>query len=264
MVKHVIISDTECSAFSKRLDELREKICTTPSLRLDVPSFLDDLHEKTQGMSSGQKRCFYPSGNKFNANEFFHVFNKVRLHEGYYLDYFYTMDNLAGWPIVFARKEEDDPATILDEGLYEFSDYMKYLKRFLTDYALSKHIEFEKSAEGYFQFSIFNTVVHQFYLFWHANYDDKEFILTKEKLEETLRYMETNYGIIFSDEELDLINDLNLNPEVKIKNDNGIVRVISFSKNAGFYQEDRSIKWPNLIEINEDICLVKLETTIKY
>lgn len=110
-----------------------------------------------------------PEGVGFDVNRFLKVFDKIKLKEGFILDYTYHSGRLGGEPLIYTRKK-DAPRLSTKEYLEKYGsvDTRPYLKA----------ITIEINPESFFQIAIFSQVVHQFYLYWHANYNDHQFIFS--------------------------------------------------------------------------------------
>ncbi len=75
----------------------------------------------------------------------------------------------------------------------------------------------------------------QFYLFWHANYNDWEIVASKERLIEMVDEIGSDgFGRPFTNEEKHDVLEINPAPVVIITEDSVIVRYIVFSKWRGF------------------------------
>ena len=112
---------------------------------------------------------------KFDVNRYLEVFDLIKVDKGFVLDYEYIGDA----PSVYTRKK-----SLLD------TFKLKTDKLRNTAFGLKGNIEnisFEKSPEGFFQFAVFSIVIHQFYLFWHACYNDDEIVYSRSQIDEILK-----------------------------------------------------------------------------
>jgi hypothetical protein len=100
-------------------------------------------------------------GGEFDANNYFQALTHLSMQPGYVLDYVYHFDGMGGYPILYPRPAGQAP--FLTEADYAASgDSANYLD----------FIQIDDTAEGYFQYVALNILGPQFYLFWHANYND--------------------------------------------------------------------------------------------
>lgn len=212
---------------------------------------------------------------KFDINVFLDVFDLIKSNEGYTLDYKYY----GSCPIVSTREINPKP----DEVSSNDNDIKNALGPFCFENI--KDISFEQSPEGFFQFAVFSRAVHQFYLHWHALYNDLVFIYSKSQLEDNLMRIlkdkfKRNLSDIFRNKknidnvsfyiqlfkkteesffdrygtnktrEQRLIELFNLpHPKVTIlENGYGTVKMLAFSKWGGFLDHYSYIKWPHTLE----------------
>ncbi|MCP6718631.1 MAG: hypothetical protein KJI71_00180 [Patescibacteria group bacterium] len=197
-----------------------------------IPDLLFDANEKIR-----------PEGIGFDVNRFLKVFDKIQLRDGFILDYFYRSGGLGGEPFIFTRKK-DNPKLSADGNLKPRPP--------LND------IIIEITPESFFQLAVFSQVVSQFYLSWHANYNDHQFIFGSEIVEYLLMDIpedfRDNFGINMKDREK--LRAMSFEPQVNIKEEGAEVRCVMFSKWLGFYYNIFVITWPNItIENSRDIIV---------
>lgn len=217
----VTISGEESSLLLERLNRLRSEIG-------DIP----DEYILGQPFISHQVP-------RFDVNRFFEVFDLVTLNEGYTLDYVYMYAGSGGEPLLYTREIASEPISCPEEYLQVFPERGR---PYLRD------LKFEKSASGFFQFAVFCLAVPQFYLFWHAGYNDTEFVCTRRRLDELLDAIprRRDYGI--PDEDRSKLEAINLRPRVIIDGDSADVITVSFTNWGGFSHYRSHIKWPNVLE----------------
>ncbi|MCD6567656.1 MAG: hypothetical protein J7K94_02855 [Dehalococcoidia bacterium] len=165
----VIIQDEESSLLAKCLSKLRSEIGEIPEAYLSHESFA--FHDVL----------------RFDVNRFLEVFDRIRVEDGYMLDYVYSNDVWSGEPLLYARKITSRPLSSEEEYCRLFPDAKRAgLGRIDSGGYLPflNSVEFEKSASGFFQFAVFYHAVRQFYLYWHACYNDLMFIFTHSQLEQ--------------------------------------------------------------------------------
>lgn len=137
----------------------------------------EDLRQKFHNYTKKRDRYSELDPPKFDINIFLDIFDLIKLNKGYTLDYEY----LGNCPVVFTRLINPIP----DEVSLNDNDIKNALGPFCFENI--KDISFEQSPEGFFQFAVFSVAVHQFYLYWHALYNDTVFIYSKSQLEDNLR-----------------------------------------------------------------------------
>jgi hypothetical protein len=84
------------------------------------------------------------------------------MQAGYDLDYVYHQDGMGGYPLLYARPADQEPYTTEADYLAAAADQQEYLAFVLP----------QDNPEGYFEYAAFAMVANQFYLDWHANYND--------------------------------------------------------------------------------------------
>jgi hypothetical protein len=91
---------------------------------------------------------------------------------------------------------------------------------------------------------------NQFYLWWHANYNDHKIICNDAAVEEIFREFSTPLWedaddlYYLDDEELELLRSMDLTPTVEFIRDSQVVqvRVVQFTKWGGFYRNTYTIR----------------------
>ena len=107
-------------------------------------------------------------GSEFDANEYFTVLTRISMSEGYALDYVYQNDSLGGFPLLYARRA--------DQAAYaSMADVPQNTQ--LPDF--HGYLEVEDLEGGYFEYVVMDIMANQFYLFWHANYNDTQIVCSR-------------------------------------------------------------------------------------
>ncbi len=104
---------------------------------------------------------------EFDVNRYFEVFNRLKMEEGYVLDYRYHLSSPEGNPVLYARKK-NEPRNYSIGGVRT-----TFRKDAADEYLL--HIKTDGSREGFIQLAALHLIGANFYLYWHAFYDDLEF-----------------------------------------------------------------------------------------
>lgn len=104
---------------------------------------------------------------EFDVNRYFGVFNRLKMEEGYVLDYRYHLSSPEGNPILYTRKKDESRNYSIDGVRTTFR------KDAADEYLL--HIKTDGSREGFIQLAALHLIGANFYLYWHAFYDDLEF-----------------------------------------------------------------------------------------
>lgn len=118
-------------------------------------------------------------GGEFDPNRYFEAFSHLTMRDGFTLDWVYHQDGMGGYPILYARPVGQPP--FADESSYRAAaDHPDYLT----------FVEPQDNPEGYFEYAAFATTANQFYLDWHANYNDWQVVCGIEDVEEIIQSLD--------------------------------------------------------------------------
>ncbi len=166
-------------------------------------------------------------GDEFVANQYFDVLTHLSMREGYILDYVYQNDSLGGYPLLYARPADQVPyASMADiPENTQLPDFHEYL-------------QVEDVEQGYFEYVVLDIMANQFYLFWHANYNDTQIVCNRGEVNDIISSVNSgDFG-----DKLDLAQQTkartmrNIEPVVNLTGDVAKVQVITFTKWGGFYR----------------------------
>jgi hypothetical protein len=166
-------------------------------------------------------------GNEFDVSQYFNVLTHISMQDGYTLDYVYQNDSLGGYPLLYARPMDQVPygsiADIPENA--QLPDFREYL-------------EVEDVEQGYFEYVVMDIMASQFYLFWHANYNDLEIVCDRSEVNDLVTQVSSgDFGAA-----MDLAAQTkartmrNIEPVVRLTGDVAIVEIITFTKWGGFYR----------------------------
>lgn len=201
----------------------------------------------------------------FDVNSFFSIFQHVKMEPGYTLDYYYWGQKYDdGRPFIYARKSEDRPLTtnegenILDGRDWENIDDFVALAEGENSNTTDNKIRIDGTADGYVEYVILQIMGDQFYLSWHANYNDATAICEKESLRETID--SSCEGIYAPPDDAFLIEaeKIDFQPKVIYKDKTVIVDIIIFTKWGGLIRESYTIsrKYPHeIIDVKDEILV---------
>lgn len=172
------------------------------------------------------------NGDEFDANQYFTVLDHISMREGYVLDYVYISESLGGSPLLYARPEDQAPYDSMEDipGNTQLTDFHEYL-------------EVEDVEQGYFEYIVLATMVNQFYLDWHALYNDTEIVCNSEDVNDIVADIsDSSFG-----NPLDIPGQVkaramkDIQPVVQLTGDNATVELITFTKWGGFYRRTYTI-----------------------
>jgi len=179
-----------------------------------------------------------PKGVGFDVNRFLDVFDKIELRKGTLLDYAFYYGGIGGRPLIYTRK--------VNAPRISANEYIKQYEHLLRANSYLDDIVIENDPESFFQLVVFTKIVHQFYQWWHAAYNDDRFVFDIKSVQKILRNIpETDrHGI--NNKNRDKLKHISFEPQVGCNDVGGKVRCILFSKRAGFYYENATIAWPKI------------------
>jgi hypothetical protein len=161
-VAPIMIGQEEAQSVRDRLSELRRTEGAIPAAFVGA---------------SGERRGWLPDSQRFDANQYFTVFNRLKPDPGHRLDYVFESAGNGGRPLLYMRRASEAP---LESG-------QAYRARFplaQTDLPYLHGLSFESSPSGYLQIAWYAIEAPQFYLHWHAQYARLEAIGTRRRLEQ--------------------------------------------------------------------------------
>lgn len=172
-------------------------------------------------------------GGEFDVNQYFDVLPHLSVQDGYTLDYVYQIDSLGGYPMLYAHPVDQTPfASIRDipenTQLPEFQEYLN------TD----------DTEQGYFEYVVMNIMAGQFYLYWHANYNDLQIVCNRQQMYDIVAQVNTgDFGATMDPAQRAKVRTLrNIPPVVLFAGDTATVEIVTFTKWGGFYRYTYTIR----------------------
>ena len=199
------------------------------------------------------------TGDEFDVNAYFEALDHLTVEEGMALDYVYHYDGMGGFPVLYVHSADEPP--FLTEADYqtargeEAGDFGAYLN----------HIVIDDTPAGYLQFLALMTMGGQFYLFWHANYNDTLVICDSEAVDEALASVGV-YGQTITPEFTEQAHALDVEPVVEIEDDTARVRVVLFTKWGGFFEAIFTIgrEFPHAVLETQTETLLEYQVGIMF
>jgi hypothetical protein len=182
-------------------------------------------------------------GGEFNANDYFKVLTRISMQEGYSLDYVYQVDGLGAYPILYALPDGQTPFASM-------TDVPENAKLEFTN-----HLKVEDAEQGYFERVVMQIMARQFYLDWHANYNDAQIVCGKDAANQIVEITNSqSFGYKFDRGQQAQVRALtNIEPAVTLTQDSATVEVVIFTKWGGFFRQTYTISraFPHTIEMKE-------------
>ena len=171
---------------------------------------------------------------EFDANETFSVLSHTSMEPGYVLDYVYFFEFSGGEPLLYARPV--DQAPYLTYAEFDAATGITISSPQRDGYL--EHVRVDGTGEGFFELALFHLMGDQFYLFWHAGYNDDTAVCDRAGLEAIVSDLEdSEFGLPLSAEQAQQARALDLAPVVEFEDDTVTVRFVSFTKWGGFFQQ---------------------------
>jgi hypothetical protein len=186
---------------------------------------VDDMAALTGGLEFPehfQQENAARTGEEFDPNEYFAVLTHLSMEPGYALDYVYHFDGMGGFPILYVR-----PA---DQPRYETA--AEYEQAAVEDDYLN-HVQTDGTPEGFFELALLRIMGGQFYLWWHAGYNDARIVADPARIETVLAETESFCGEMEPGVKRSA-RRLSVEPAVIPWQDDVTVRVTEFSAWGGF------------------------------
>lgn len=172
-------------------------------------------------------------GSEFDVNRYFNVLTHLSMQDSYALDYVYQNDDLGGYPLLYARPADLPPYTSIADvpEPMQSSDFRDYL-------------EIQDVEQGYFEYVILDIMARQFYLYWHANYNDTEIVCNRGEVNDIVdRVGSGDFGYAMDLAQQTKARTLkDIEPVVTLTGDVANVQFITFTKWGGFYRETYTIQ----------------------
>ena len=163
------------------------------------------------------------SANDFDPNVYFTVLTHLGITPGYTLDYAYYFDGNGGHPCLYFRKAGE-------KQLGSFAEYTVWQKK--ND--LLSFMVTDDTPDGFFQLIVFRRLAGQFYLYWHANYNDTRILTTAEDIEAIISSVSRDgFGTEFTEEQISALRTVNACPTVELSVNQASVTYCLFSRWGG-------------------------------
>lgn len=178
-------------------------------------------------------------GEEFDVMAFFSILDHIWMADGYRLAYVYQYDFMGGYPILYAYHTDDSPYISYQEYMAERGECIQGDSGGLDCNYLS-HVQTDGSELGYLQLLLLDVMGNQFYLFWHAGYNDTTFIATEEAVDQVIEDIADPF-ISLTQQQRAEARRIDPSPEVQIDEDSVSVRAVWFTKWGGFYESSYKI-----------------------
>jgi hypothetical protein len=196
------------------------------------------------------------TGTEFDVMQYFSILDHLSMRPGYTLDYIYHFDGMGGYPVMYARLTSLPPFTN-ESDLDASSQSKKFLE----------YVQIDETPESFFQFVILSLMGDQFYLYWHAGYNDSQIVCNHAVVENIISGLNGDFGYrisIVSWLRAFLLNGVD--PSVNISDQVVEVQFLTFTRWGGFYQQTYTISrsTPHIIQDVQEKNLVPYECGVMF
>ena len=197
-------------------------------------------------------------GGEFDPNRYFEAFSHLQMQAGYVLDYVYHQDGMGGYPLLYARTVNQPPYASESDYITAESDQSDYLAFVIP----------QDSPEGYFEYAAFAMLANQFYLDWHANYNDWKVLCNENDIDEIIKSFssEDSFGIQMTTKQQRQARSIKSpQPSVELTDEPATVKILVFTKWGGFYRRTLTIRRADHFILDEqDEPLVEYDCGIMF
>jgi len=198
----------------------------------------------------------------FDPNKYFQVFSHLDMTPGYKLDYLYFSDELGGLPLVYARKSTSLPFQSYTEFLKSYGEEPSGERSYgglQHEYDYLERIQTDKTPESFFEFTALAFQADQFYLYWHGLYNDLQILCDNTDLQ-NLNDIMMAFKLEFPQDVKDRMEKIDFSPVVVIGESDITVRMITFTKWGGFFENVYVMDKDNPMQLLD----VKFNPIIEY
>jgi hypothetical protein len=197
-------------------------------------------------------------GGEFDPNRYFEAFSHLRMQDGFVLDYVYHQDGMGGYPLLYARQVNQSPYATETDYRAAASDLADYLSFVIP----------QDSPEGYFEYAAFAMLANQFYLDWHANYNDWQVLCGQDDVEAIVQSLDSKdaFGIPLTAKQKRQARAIeDTQPSVELTDETAIIKMLVFTKWGGFYRRTLTIRRADHSIVDEqDEPLVEYDCGIMF
>jgi hypothetical protein len=187
-------------------------------------------------------------GGEFAVSHYFGVLDHLSMQPGYSLDYVYHYDGMGSYPVLYAYPTGQVPyATEADlTAAGKTPDYLDF-------------IQADDTPGSYFQYVLLSILGGQFYLGWHANYNDTQLVCDKAAVMATVASTDHITGM-----PMPLAGRVrarflaNVEPRILIGEKTVEVRIVTFTAWGGFFRRTYTLQrlFPHtILDMQKNILL---------
>jgi hypothetical protein len=198
-----------------------------------------------------QKENPVKQGGEFDPNRYFEVLTHLKMQDGLMLDYVYSYHGIGGQPLLYARPV-GEKGLFLTEADYQAAKPESFLSA----------VEADDTPESYLQLSLLALLGPQFYLFWHAGYNNSQILCDSNDIERVIsENAQSDFGMkMTAVQKLKARTISQPGPLVEIKDNRVMVSMVLFTNWGGFIRRTYMINRASPHKILD----VQNETLVEY
>ena len=167
------------------------------------------------------------NGTEFNPNIYFKVLTHIANIPNHIIDYIYDMQHSGGQPSLYSRRVNAVP--------FQFSSQVSAWRK---QHDLFDYIATDGTPQGFFELVVFRRMASQFYLFWHACYDDLSILTTHSEIERLISNIsDGSFGAKLTEAQIVAMRAFDTQPAVKLTDTCASVFYCTFSAWDGLVRQ---------------------------
>lgn len=233
-----------------------------------------------------QEKDCQRNGQEFDPQSYFSVLTHISMREGYTLDYLYHhRDGWGSEPFLYVRRtgaqpfrtfqewvqweqqEDEESARLMANGTVESAIMLDAVRTATRNRMLLPYLTADGTPDSFFELVVLLRLAGQFYLSWHANYNDLEVIASATHVEQVITGMTSgHFGARFSKEQASAARSLDVVPSVEVGTNEASVTYVTFSKWGGFLRTKETFRRsaPHRIVSRRVVYAVKYDCGVMY
>lgn len=206
----------------------------------------------------------------FDVNAYFGVLSHLSVEPGWTIDYLYRMDGMGGHPFIYARPTDRAPYASFEEYVAASGGTTDVEADTDDDHARDylSHIRTDDTRDGYLELATLLIMGEQFYLYWHAGYNDARIVADQATLESLISAGgDSPDGSLLPDDVAKGARKLDLTPTVAFPDSStATVRVVTFSLWSGFSEAvyTFSRQYPHEILGEGETTLIEYDCGVRF
>jgi hypothetical protein len=204
------------------------------------------------------------NGSEFDPGKYFGILKHVRMEGGTILDYVYYFRGGNGYPYLYARSSDMPRHTTyagLERNMGGFEQVFKHRGDWLTK------VKADGTPESFLELVILREMASQFYLQWHACYNDRTILISTDDIRQQIAALNGMDDVppMTAEQEKAALR-IDPKPIVEVKGDSVKVIATVFSKWSGLMKTTYSIRreYPHEIKAVHTVYLITYNCGIMF